>query len=460
MVTSHGMDTPVLKPTISLGTPSTPVTIAPLHVTFVERTSNAVLTTNYKTNDNTQLSIDGRKTTGSVDSLKNTNVSMPMSISPVANGFLSGHSALGCTTTSAVGKSLLNISPHSGNKVVPVPMSLPPNTGVSSVAITASAITKASLSTGNTTVGATGSSLVFHGAPPLMPHSGAGLPMLIQATPYRSPFPNYSNLYTPYNNITHGQYLPSVIPMGNSNTSSLSQRSENRNCRDTQPTASLKVPATSATSLNQHSGNSIAGLRPITPLGYVISNNNTTQVLGTIPITTTTTVPSLHSTQSHHLPTNTTFGVSCTGPPISTTQLATSSGIAVVTSQMQPSAPMLPQSGYQTHLPQVISSYPQFAPSTSTSQQPLVRCTTTSTISTTNTSVLTVQSLMTATPSSPINTSIASSSVIQKILSPKTESRERDTSYRYNIYTNLYIIARKKFRKKKLTFWLYIPHSV
>ncbi|XP_017966226.2 mucin-3A-like isoform X2 [Drosophila navojoa] len=408
IVTSNGMDT------ISLGTPLAPVTLASLHGSFADRPPNVVLSSNYKTNDHQQLNIDGRTTAGAVESQKNVNVSL--STSPVANGFLCSHSTVSCTTTSAVGKSLLNVSPHSGNKVLPIPS----NTVVGSVVVAGSAITKSSLSTGTSSVGATGSSLVFHGASPLMSHSSAGLPMLIQATPYRSPFPNYSTLYTPYNNITHGQYLPSAIPMGNSNTSSLSQRSDNRNCRETQPMTSLKMPVTSASALNQHSANNIAGLRSLTPLGYMISNNNTTQVLGTIPMTTTTSVPSLHSTQSHLLPAA--FSTSTTGPPISTT---------VGTSQTQPSAPMLPQSGYQSHVPQVANSYPQFVHTTSTTQQSLLRCTTTSTTSTSNASVLTVQSLMTAMPSPSINTSVASSSVIQKILSPKIDNRDRDTSYRY-----------------------------
>ncbi|XP_017872839.1 PREDICTED: mucin-5AC-like, partial [Drosophila arizonae] len=412
IVTSHGMDT------ISLGPPLTPVTIASLHGSFAERTSNVVLSANYNPNDHQQLIIDGRTTAGAVEPHKNVNVSLSTSSSSVANGFVCTHSSV---SSSAAGKSLLNVSPHSGNKVLPIPS----NTVVGSAVVAASTITKTSVSTGTSSVGAAGSSLVFHGAAPLMSHSSAGLPMLIQATPYRSPFPNYSTLYTPYNNITHGQYLPSVISMGNSNTSSLSQRSDNRSCRETQPMTSLKMPVTSASTLNQQSAN-IAGLRPITPLGYMISNNSTTQVLGTIPITTTT-VPSLHSTQSHLLPAA--FNTSAPGPPISTTQLSTSAGITVVTSQTQPCAPILPQTGYQSHVPQVINSYPQFAHSTSTTQQSLLRCTTTSTISTSNTTVLTVQSLITATPSPSINTSVAPSSVIQKILSPKIDSRDRETSY-------------------------------
>lgn len=422
--------------TISLGPPLTPVTIASLHGSFADRTSNVVLSTNYNSNDYQQLIIDGRTTAGAVEPQKNVNVSLSTSSSSVANGFVCSHSSVSSATSIAAGKSLLNVSPHSGNKVLPIPS----NTVVGSVVVAASTTTKTSVSTGTSSVGAAGSSLVFHGAAPLMSHSSAGLPMLIQATPYRSPFPNYSTLYTPYNNITHGQYLPSVISMGNSNTSSLSQRSDSRNCRETQPMTSLKMPVTSASTLNQQSANNIAGLRPITPLGYMISNNSTTQVLGTIPITTTTTVPSLHSTQSHLLPAA--FSTSTPGPPISTTQLSTSAGITVVTSQTQPCAPILPQTGYQSHVPQVINSYPQFAHSTSTTQQSLLRCTTTSTISTSNASVLTVQSLITATPSPSINTSVAPSSVIQKILSPKIDSRDRDTSYRYSYFfyvINIYI---------------------
>lgn len=437
MVTPLGMETPVQKPTIPLGTPLTSVTIAPLHSSFGERTSNLLLAANIKSNDNAMLSMDGLAKAASLDSQKTTNSSVPTSTSSIANGFLSGHTSVSCATSN-VGSVLSHIAPHSGNKVLSVPMTLPPITAVSSGAAAASGIAKTSVSTGSSPVGAAGSSLVFHGAPPLMPHSGAGLPMLIQATPYRTSFPHYSALYTPYNNIAHGQYLSQVIPIGSSNTSSSPQRSDARNSRESATTSSLKAPVTSASTHHQYSVSGIGGMRPITPLGYVISNNNTTQVLGTMATTTVTTVPLLNSTHSRHLTANAAgaFGVTTTGSAIAASQLSTSSGISVAaTSQLQQSAPMqmLPQTGYPTHLPQVLSSYPQFAPSTSTQQQPLLRCTTTSANGISNTSVLTVQSLMTAMPSTSLTASIASSSVIQKIVSPKSgsPSRDRDTSYRY-----------------------------
>ncbi|XP_032289130.1 serine-rich adhesin for platelets isoform X5 [Drosophila virilis] len=285
IVTPLGMETPVQKPTIPLGTPFTSVTIAPLHGSFGERTSNLLLAANIKSKDNSMLSMDGLATAASLDSQKSTNSSIPTSTSSIANGFLSGHTSVSCVTSN-VGSVLSHIAPHSGNKVLSVPMTLPPITAVSSGAAAASGISKTTVSTGSSPVGAAGSSLVFHGAPPLMPHSGAGLPMLIQATPYRTSFPHYSALYTPYNNIAHGQYLSQVIPIGSSNTSSSPQRSDARNSRESATTSSLKAPVTSASTHHQYSVSGIGGMRSITPLGYVISNNNTTQVLGTMATTT------------------------------------------------------------------------------------------------------------------------------------------------------------------------------
>ncbi|KRF82538.1 uncharacterized protein Dvir_GJ14662 [Drosophila virilis] len=309
IVTPLGMETPVQKPTIPLGTPFTSVTIAPLHGSFGERTSNLLLAANIKSKDNSMLNMDGLATAASLESQKSTNNSIPTSTSSIANGFLSGHTSVNCVTS-------------------------------------------------------------------------------------------------------------------------------NETSRESATTSSLKASVTSASTHHQYSVSGIGGMRSITPLGYVISNNNTTQVLGTMATTTVTTVPLLNSTHSRHLTANAAgaFGVTTAGSAIATSQLSTSSGIPVAaTSQLQPSAPMqmLPQTGYPTHLPQVLSSYPQFAPSTSIPQQQILRCTTTSANGISNTSVLTVQSLMTAMPSTSITASIASSSVIQKIVSPKcgSPSRDRDTSY-------------------------------
>ncbi|KAH8399834.1 hypothetical protein KR215_003388, partial [Drosophila sulfurigaster] len=479
---------------LTASNPLTPVSVAQLQgSTFGERTSSSM-----KSNDKSMiLSADGNNTTPvPIDLQKNPSAIMPVSMptNPVANGFLAGYCApVSCSAPSAV----LSLS---GSKGLSVPMtSLPQNTASSSNSIATAAavvaasagITKSPFNTGMGPVvgSAVGSSLVFHGGPPPpMPHLGGagGHPMLIQSTPYRTPYANYS-LYAPYNSVAHGhgQYLPSVLPIVAPNTSSASSPHRNSSSREPQPppppsgtgagATSLKAPVTSTTT-SQHQQppqqpqqqqlnvSGISVLRPVTPLGgYVISSSGATT---TTAATTTASVPLVNSTHPPHPhPHNLSvyaaggvFGVSSTtGPAITTT--ATQLSAPVVTSvdvtqqpQLLPSAPpasqMLSQSGYPSahHLtPQLLTSYSQFAPPaappTQQHQSPSVRCSTTSAMSTGNNnnsnSVVTVQNVMTTMSStSSINTPIAassSSSVIQKTLSPKSDSPSRDRDVNYSI---------------------------
>lgn len=431
LATSHGVEAQTLKPPVvaMVGSPITPVTLAnTLHGSSLnDRTSSVLHGTHLKTNENT---IVGEEPTPvSVESQKNTTTLLSTPTTPVANGFLTGYPPVTCATSAVLSR----YSPHSASKVP-----LVANTMTNSIASsTASAISKTTFSTGSGVVGSAGASLVFHNGAPPIPHLGSGLPMLIQATPYRTPYANYS-LYTPYNSITHGQYLQSVLPLVAPNKSSSPHRLDARNSRESPATSSLKAPVvTSAITSQQHNISGISGLRPVTPLGYVISNNNTAQTSGTVSTITSTTVPLLNSTHPHHLSVYTAgaFGVSTTGTAITTAPLMAPAVTSITsTPQLIPATPMqmITQTGYSSHLPQLLNSYPQFTPPT----QPLLRCSATSTMGgTSNSSLVSVQQhLTTALPSSSsITTSVSSaSSVIQKVLSPKSESpgRDRDASYR------------------------------
>ncbi|KAM8718810.1 hypothetical protein ACLKA7_001509 [Drosophila subpalustris] len=224
------------------------------------------------------------------------------------------------------------------------------------------------------------------------------------------------------------QVLPTVAP----NTLSSPHRSDTRNSRESPATSSLKAPVTSTTT-SQHNVNGISGLRSATPLGYVISSNAAGQSVGMSSTTTTTTVPLVNTSHPHQLSVYT----ATTGPAITTATLSPAVTGVMVTSQLLSSAPtqMLAQSGYSSHLPQLLTSYPQFAPPAPTHQSAL-RSSTTTAVGTTNPSYVTVQNLMTAMPTSSVNTPlIASSSVIQKNLSPKSESPSRDRDINYSIAT-------------------------
>lgn len=413
MVTSRGTESVTEKPT----NPLSPVAVPQLQSSpFCDRASNVLITASVKSMDKLILgNVGGISTSVPVDLQKTPTGSLPMPTTTVANGYLTGFPPISCATSAV----LSCVSPQSGSKVLPIPINLPPNTSSNSVVAAASGIAKSSYNTGSSKVGTTGSSLVFHSGPPPMSHLSAGLPMLIQ--PYRTPYTNFS-LYTPYNSISHGQYLPSVLPIVAPTTLTSPHRSDTRNSRESPAMPSLKAPVTSTTTSQQHNVNGIAGFRPTTPLGYLISSNNAGQTVGPSSLTTTTTVPLINPIpHPHQLSVYTTgaFGVSNTGPVITTaTQSVPVVTSVTVTPLLQSSAPtqMLPQSGYSSHLPQLLTSYSQFTPLPSTHQSAL-RCST-------NSAVVT----------SSINTPLAApSSVIQKNHSPKRESpsRDRDINYRY-----------------------------
>lgn len=422
LATSQGVEAPALRssiPTI-IGSPITPVTLAQMQGSSLkDRTPSVLLGTNLKTNETAVLGEEFIAV--SVESQKNTNTLLTTSNTLASNGF-TGYPPVTCTST-----VLSRYSPHSAAKV---PLTI--NTITNCIASTATSIPKTSFSTGSGLAGSASASLVFHNGPPPMPHLGTGLPMLIQATPYRTPYANYS-LYTPYSSIGHGQYLQSVLPLAAPNTSSSQHRLDARNIRESPSTSSLKPPVTSAITSQQHNISGISGLRPVTPLSYVISNNNTAQTSGTVSSITSTTVPLLNSNHPHHLSVYTAgaFGVSTTGAAITTSPLMTPVVTSITSSpQLIPATPvqLMTQSGYSTHLPQLLNSYSQFTPPT----QPILRSTATSTIGTSNNSAVSVQHITTAIPSSSITATVSTASVIQKILSPKSESssRDRDAVYR------------------------------
>ncbi|XP_068154869.1 LOW QUALITY PROTEIN: mucin-19 [Drosophila tropicalis] len=446
-------------------------------------------------------------TPANMDMLKNTNVlSMPPN-TQIVNGFLGGFpSVSGTTSTSGVNSALSRISPHTTNKMVPVPVPVPvpvsttmsaittmPNSVVPSPVSAAGAAVAGlgKVAFGGSASGGAGPPLLFPGAPPPpMSHVAANLPMLIQAAPYRAPYPNYP-LYTPYGSLTHGPYLPPVLSVASPTTASSPHRSADvaRSSRESPASAvSIKAPPPNISNSVQPGAGLAsvpAGMRPITPLpggGSVISASsapsaqNVTTVVAATAATTMLPLNSTHSlnhphsqSHSHHMPVYAAgpFGVGTSVPSSATgasgpTPHAITSMAAITSQSLQPPPPnnvQLPlqsATGHLSHGPaHLLTTHPQFATPIPSQHQPHLRGVNTSAAasvaggnfsssSSSASSVLTVQSLTTAVTASPSSmsasasaltssSSTSSTSVIQKVISPKSESntniKDRDNSY-------------------------------
>ncbi|SPP86454.1 serine-rich adhesin for platelets isoform X1 [Drosophila guanche] len=383
-------------------------------------------------------------TASSVETLKFTNGSAPASSNPVFNGFLGDFPTIGSTAKAPI-STQPRASPHVTTKLM---------TAVSTtISISNSAVVNSGsvFGAGSSALATTGPPLLFPGAPPPpMSHVAAGLPMLIQAPPYRTPYPNYS-LYTPYNNITHGPYLPPTLPTASPNISSSPLRSSDARGSRESPIVLASLKTSSLNFTVQQSAPSTPGMRPITPLNNISVSQPVSQsgaATGNfLPANSSTAAHSLshlHVSHSHHVPVyaNGSFGNATAGPNITTSLPSTPAVTSLATATPQalppPSTQMLPQSVQFPSVSHMLTTHPQLAAPMQSQHQPFVRCgappyTSTVPASNLSASVLTVQSLTTATTSCSSSVSASSSSsVIQRIVSPKGESpcsKDRDPVY-------------------------------
>ncbi|XP_037727457.1 serine-rich adhesin for platelets isoform X1 [Drosophila subpulchrella] len=387
---------------------------------------------------------------------KNNSAPTSSPTNPIVNGFLSVYPPASNATSSAVTTSTLpRVSPNASNKLVPPPVvstsiSINPNyVGIPSGGATStSGMGKVVFGAGGNAIVGTGSPLLFPGAPPApISHVATGVPMIIQAPPYRAPYGNYP-LYAPYSGLTHGSYLPPVLPVAASNIPPPAQHrsSDSRNSRES-PAAMKANPSNMAMSVSM-----TPNLRSITPLNNscAISSGASQPVVTVVPsVANSSQALSLsnpHISHSHHVPVYATGAFSSaaagtTGPNsgLSTLAVTSLSSSAAPQSHFPQSQQMLSQSGNFSSVSHMLATH-----SMPSQNQPLVRCGNTlyssasAAASNFSPSVLAVQSLTTAVTSSSSSpsTSSASSSVIQKVISPKGESpcnKDRDPSYSTNM---------------------------
>ncbi|XP_039153263.1 serine-rich adhesin for platelets [Drosophila simulans] len=386
---------------------------------------------------------------------------------PIVNGFLSVYPPPATIATSSVTTSALpRVSPNAANKLVPPvsatsSISINPNyVGISGGTTTTSGMGKVVFGAGGNAIVGTGSPLLFPGAPPApISHVATGVPMIIQAPPYRAPYTNYP-LYTPYSGLTHGSYLPPVLPVATPNLSNLPptqhRSSDSRNSRES-PASLKSTPSNIGLSVSM-----APTLRSITPLNNssAISSGASQPVVSVVPSANSAalSMSNPHISHSHHVPVYASgaFSSAAAGTSTPNSGLSTLAVTSLSTSAApQPhshfpqSTQMLPQSGNFSSVSHLLTTHPM-----SSQNQPMVRCGSTlyssasaaatappsaaaaAAVSNFTPSVLAVQSLTTAVTSSSSSPSTLSSSVIQKVISPKGESpcnKDRDSSYSTNI---------------------------
>ncbi|XP_041451834.1 serine-rich adhesin for platelets [Drosophila obscura] len=414
--------------------------------------SSVVPANNLKSNDTVTRTISHNNVTASgtgllsslsaasVETLKITNGSTPTSSNSVVNGFVGDFPTINSTAKTLI-STQPRVSPHVTTKLM-------------SAVSTTTSISKSTVGNsgsvfgaGASALGTTGPPLLFPGVPPPpMSHVAAGMPMLIQAPPYRTPYPNYS-LYTPYNNITHGPYLPPTLQTASPNISSPLRSSDTRSSRES-PIVPASLKAASLSFTVQQSVSSTPAMRPITPLNNISVSQPVSQSVATTASflsansTAVHSLSHLHVSHSHHLPVyaSNSFG-NATAALITTTSVPSTpavTSLATATPQAlpPPSTQMLPQAGQFPSVSHLLTTHPQLAAPMQSQHQQFVRCggtpyTSTVPASNLSASVLTVQSLPTTSCSSSVSAS-SSSSVIQRIISPKGESpcsKDRDPAY-------------------------------
>ncbi|XP_016983568.1 mucin-12 [Drosophila rhopaloa] len=415
---------------------------------FARSNNNSSNNNNGSSNSQGTLSSVGLSSSSEIT--KNSSVSTSSPPNPIVNGFLSVYPPATIATSSVATSTLPRVSPNATNKLVaPVSTSISINTnyvGISGGTTTTSGMGKVVFGTGGNAIVGTGSPLLFPGAPPApISHVASGVPMIIQAPPYRAPYTNYP-LYTPYSGLTHGSYLPPVLPVATSNIPPTQIRSsDSRNSRESP--ASLK-----ATSSNIALNVSMTPtLRSITPLNNscAISSGASQPVVSVVPSANTTalSLSNSHISHSHHVPvyatgafSSATAGTSTPNSGLSTLAVTSLSTSAAPQPHFPQSTQMHSQSGNFSSVSHLLTTH-----SMPPQNQPLVRCgsalysssaSAVAASSNFSPSVLAVQSLTTAVTSSSSSPSTSSSSVIQKVISPKGESpcnKDRDPSYSTNI---------------------------
>ncbi|XP_039231859.1 mucin-19 isoform X2 [Drosophila yakuba] len=411
---------------------------------------------NGSSNGQGQLPSVGLSSTSDIAKSNSVPTSSPPN--PIVNGFLSVYPPPATIATSSVTTSALpRVSPSAANKLVPpVSTSISINTnyvGIPGGTTTTSGMGKVVFGAGGNAIVGTGSPLLFPGAPPApISHVATGVPMIIQAPPYRAPYTNYP-LYTPYSGLTHGSYLPPVLPVAASNLPPTQHRSsDSRNSRES-PASLKSTPSNIGISVSM-----APTLRSITPLNNssAISSGASQPVVSVVPTANSTAISlsNPHISHSHHVPvyasgafSSAAAGTSTPNSGLSTLAVTSLSTSAAPQPHFPQSTQMLSQSGNFSSVSHLLATHPM-----SSQNQPLVRCGSTlyssasasapasappsAAASNFTPSVLAVQSLTTAVTSSSSSPSTLSSSVIQKVISPKGESpcnKDRDSSYSTNI---------------------------
>ncbi|KAH8332297.1 hypothetical protein KR067_009294, partial [Drosophila pandora] len=429
--------------------------------------SSGVLTLSSSSNNssNVPTALSSVGITKNTDPNKNSSVSTTVYSNHIANGFLSGYSP--SSATSVITSALPRSSPNQTTKLVSstsTPISLGGSTGTS----TSNGMMHFFLTRGIFLIKYVGSSLLFSGTP--SNSLNAGLPMLIHGPQYRAPYANYP-LYSPYNSINHGPYLPPIVPVPPPNLLASQLRTlENRHSRESP--ATTKVTLASNITLPQCV--SMASIRSVTPQ----NNNGSISICVSQPgLLTVTTAGSFHSINStahslnhSHIPNSITVpafanGACGSAAPRSCTITSGLSSLSVtalpaVLAQTLPPPPtqIFSQTGNFSSIPQILPTQPHQVTPISTQHQTIMRnensvAASTTTASNISLSIPTVQSSTTAVTSCSSSVSASSlspTSVIQKVISPKSDiacikdgdlSCSTNTRAQHNVSTSLSIVS-------------------
>lgn len=131
-----------------------------------------------------------------------------------------------------------------------------------------------------------------HGLPPGVGHPGmlpGGIPpngispMLLHASPYRPPYPNYAALYAPYSGLPHSHYLPPAVPSPSASSPRTSRESPMMSQMAKPP--SLRPP----TPVSQSSSSTPVQTSSAQPSS--ISGSSTPTTTSTTPTTVSTPTP-------------------------------------------------------------------------------------------------------------------------------------------------------------------------
>ncbi|XP_070132401.1 serine-rich adhesin for platelets isoform X4 [Drosophila bipectinata] len=410
----------------------------------IKSNDNLTRNNNPKNSSNGSTAFSSVGITKNTDPHKNISVATATLSNPTANGILSGYST--SSATSVITSTLPRSSPNQTTKLVSstcTPISVGNSTGTST---------------------SNGISLLFSGTPSNT--LNAGLPMLIHGPQYRAPYANYS-LYSPYNSINHGPYLAPIVPVPPPNLLASQLRTlDNRSSHESSATTKVTI----APNITLPQCVSMASIRSVTPQ----NNNGSINICVPQPgLLTVTTAGSFHSTNStvhslnhSHIPNSINVPAFANGAcgaaaPKSCTITSGLSSLSVtalpaVLAQTlpPPSTQIFSQTGNFSSMPQMLPTQPLQATSITSQHQTITRCensvsASTSTASNIGLSLPPVQSLTTA-GSSVSASSLSPSSVIQKVISPKSDiacnkdgdlSCSTNTRAQNNVSTSLSIVT-------------------